>query len=78
MCRVICVLYLLITFLQCSELQSPELLRKGTGPRVMAVLRNLIIDLCSFSGKASLAAATRHYMCYPEKSVELVSTPIRK
>ena len=44
----------------------------------MAVLRNLIIDLCSFSGKASLAAATRHYMCYPEKSVELVSTPIRE
>ena len=52
--------------------------RKGSGPQVMAVLRNLIIDLCSFSGKASLAAATRHYMCHPEKSVELVSTPIRE
>jgi len=34
--------------------------RKGSGPRVMAVLRNLIIDLCSFSGKTSLAAANRH------------------
>lgn len=34
--------------------------RKGSGPQVMAVLRNLIIYLCSFSGKASLAAATRH------------------
>ena len=52
--------------------------RKGSGPQVMAVLRNLIIYLCSFSGKASLAAATRHYMCHPEKSVELVSTPIRE
>src|SRR5208283_2050310 len=52
--------------------------RKGSGPQVMAVLRNLIIDLYSFSGKASLAAATRHYMCHPEKSVELVSTPIRE
>ena len=50
--------------------------RKGSGPQVMAVLRNLIINLYSFSGKASLAAATRHYMCHPEKSVELVSTPI--
>ena len=49
--------------------------RKGSGPQVMAVLRNLIIYLCSFSGKASLRAA-RHYMCHPEKSVELVSTPI--
>ena len=52
--------------------------RKGSGPQVMAVLRNLVIYLCSFSGKASLAAATRHYMCHPEKSVELVSTPIRE
>ena len=50
--------------------------RKGSGPQVMAVLRNLIIYLCSFSSKASLAAATRHYMGHPEKSVELVSTPI--
>ena len=50
--------------------------RKGSGPQVMAVLRNLIIYLCSFSGKASLAAATRRSMCHPEKSVELVSTPI--
>ncbi len=49
--------------------------RKGSGPQVLAVLRNLII-LCSFSGKASLAAATRHYMCHPEKSVEFLSTPI--
>jgi len=49
---------------------------KGSGPQVMAMLRNLIIYLCSFSGKASLAAATHHYMCHPEKSVELVSTPI--
>ena len=31
--------------------------RKGSGPQVMAVLRNLIIYLCSFSGKASLGAA---------------------
>jgi hypothetical protein len=50
--------------------------RKGSGPQVMAVLRNFVIDLCSFSGKTSLAAANRHDMCHPEKSVELPSTPI--
>jgi hypothetical protein len=49
--------------------------RRGSGPRVMVVLRHLIIDLCSFSGKASLSAANRHDMCHPEKLVELPSTP---
>src|SRR5271157_3916552 len=31
-----------------------------SGPRVMAVSRNLIINVSSFLGKASLAAANRH------------------
>ena len=52
--------------------------RKGSGARVMDVLRSLIFDLCSFSGKASLAAANRHDRCHPEKSVELVVTSIGK
>jgi predicted transposase YbfD/YdcC len=52
--------------------------RTGSGPQVMAVLRNLVIYLCSFVRQPSLAAATRHFMCHPEKSVELVSTPIRE
>jgi hypothetical protein len=50
--------------------------RTGAGAQVMAVLRNLVIYLCSFVDQPSLAAATRHFMCHPEKSVELVSTPI--
>lgn len=50
--------------------------RKGSGAQVMAVLRNLVIYLCSFVDKPSLAAVTRHFLCHPEKSVELVSTPI--
>ena len=50
--------------------------RKGSAAQVMAVLRNLVIYLVSFVKKPSLAAATRHFMCHPEKSVELVSTPI--
>jgi predicted transposase YbfD/YdcC len=52
--------------------------RKGSGPQVMAVLRNLVIYLCSFSGKPSLAAANRHYVCHPEKSLALLSIPIRE
>ncbi len=42
----------------------------------MAGLQNLIIDLCSFTGKASLAAAYRHDMGHPETLVELPSNPI--
>jgi predicted transposase YbfD/YdcC len=50
--------------------------RKGAGAQVMAVLRNLVIYLCSLVDKPSLAAANRHFVCHPEKSVEFVSTPI--
>jgi hypothetical protein len=42
----------------------------------MAVLRKFIIDLCSFSGEASLAAANRHDMSHPETLVEFPSIPI--
>ena len=52
--------------------------RKGAAAQVMAVLRNLVIYLGSFAKKSSLAAANRHYVCHPEKAVELVSTPIRE
>ncbi len=52
--------------------------RKGAAAQVMAVLRNVVIYLCSFVDKPSLAAATRHFVCHPEESVELVSTPIRE
>jgi len=50
--------------------------RKGSGPRVMAVLWNSIIELDSFSGEASLAAASRHDMCHPETLVHFPSMPI--
>jgi predicted transposase YbfD/YdcC len=50
--------------------------RTGAGAQVMAVLRNLVIYLCSYVDKPSLAAATRHLLCHPEKSLKLVSTPI--
>ena len=59
-----------------SSIRLPSLVRKGAGVQVMAVLRNLVIYLCSFVDKPSLAAATRHFLCHPETSMELVSTPI--
>jgi len=49
-------------------------IRRGAASQVMAVLRNLIIDLRPRSGRPSLAAATRYHMCHPEKSLELLST----
>jgi hypothetical protein len=52
--------------------------RRGAAAQVMAALRNLVIYLRPLSGKPSLAAATRYHMCHPEKSLELLSTRIRK
>jgi predicted transposase YbfD/YdcC len=52
--------------------------RRGAGAQVMAIIRNIVIYLRRLSGQASLAAATRHHMCHPEKSVELVSIPRRQ
>jgi hypothetical protein len=45
--------------------------------QVTAVLMNLVTYLYSFSGKPRLAA-TRHYVCHPEKWLELLSIPIRE
>jgi predicted transposase YbfD/YdcC len=51
-------------------------IRKGSAPQVMAGLRNIIVFLFGRLGHKSAAAATRHYVCHPEKSVALLSTPI--
>jgi hypothetical protein len=52
--------------------------RRGAASQVMAALRNLVIYVRPQSGKPSLAAATRYHMCHPEKSLELLSSRIRK
>lgn len=51
-------------------------IRKGVAPEVMAILRNIVIFLFNRLGHKSAAAATRHYVCHPEKSLEILSTPI--
>jgi predicted transposase YbfD/YdcC len=50
-------------------------IRKGTATQTMAILRNLVIFLFKRLGHDSAAAATRHYVCHPEKSLEVLSTP---
>jgi hypothetical protein len=51
-------------------------IRKGSGPEVMAALRNIVIFLFKRLGHKNAAAATRHYVCNPEKSLELLSIRI--
>lgn len=50
-------------------------IRKGSAAQTMAVLRNIIIFVLGRSAHKSAAAATRHYVCHPEKSLEILSTP---
>lgn len=50
-------------------------IRKGSAPQVMAALRNIVVFLFNRSGLKSAAAATRHYVCHPDRALEVVSTP---
>jgi predicted transposase YbfD/YdcC len=52
--------------------------RSGSAAQVMAVVRNLVIFLSRWSGRPGLAAATRHHVCHPEKSIELLSRRLRQ
>jgi predicted transposase YbfD/YdcC len=51
-------------------------IRKGSAAQVMAVVRNIVVFLFDRLGHRSATAATRHYVCHPEKSLEVLSTPI--
>lgn len=51
-------------------------IRKGSAPQVMAILRNIVVFLFDRFGHKNAAAATRHYVCHPEKTVEVLSIPI--
>jgi len=50
-------------------------IRKGAAPETMAILRNIVVFLFNRLGHKSAAAATRHYVCHPEKTLEVLSTP---
>ena len=51
-------------------------IRKGAATQVMAVVRNIVIFVFHRLGHSSAAAATRHYVCHPEETLEILSTPI--
>jgi predicted transposase YbfD/YdcC len=53
-------------------------IRKGSAPEVMAALRNIIVFLFHRLGYKSAAAATRHYMCRPENSLNVLFSPFPK
>ena len=50
--------------------------RKGSGPEVMAALRNIVIFAFKRLGHKSAAEATRHFVCNPQESLEVLSRPI--
>jgi hypothetical protein len=51
-------------------------IRKGAATQVMAIVRNIVIFVFHRLGHSSAAAATRHYVCHPEETLEILSTPI--
>jgi predicted transposase YbfD/YdcC len=50
-------------------------IRKGTATETMAILRNIIVFLFKRLKHKSAAAATRHYVCHPRETLEILSTP---
>jgi hypothetical protein len=51
-------------------------IRRGSAAQVMAVVRNLVIFVFHRRGYTSAAAATRHYVCHPHETLEILSTPV--
>ncbi len=51
-------------------------IRKGAATQVMALLRNIVIFVFHRLGHKGAAAATRHYICHPEETLQILSTPI--
>src|SRR6185437_81554 len=50
-------------------------IRKGAATETPAILRNIIVFLFHRLGHKNAAAATRHFVCHPEESLKVLSTP---
>jgi hypothetical protein len=48
--------------------------RTGTGPRAMASLRNLVINMLRVDGATNIAQATRHHAWDPNRPLKLLLT----
>ena len=51
-------------------------IRRGSATQVMAIVRNIVIFVFNQRGYRSAAAATRHYVCHPHETLEILSRPI--
>ena len=49
-------------------------IRTGSGPHVMASLRNLAISILRLAGHTNIAHATRHHARHPERPITLLLT----
>ena len=49
-------------------------LRTGSGPQVMATLRNTAISLIRLAGHTRIAAALRHHARNPVRPIDLITT----
>jgi hypothetical protein len=47
--------------------------RTGSGPQVMAALRNLVISLLRITGHTNIARALRHHARHPDQAISLVT-----
>ncbi len=48
--------------------------RTGSGPQVMATLRNTAISLLRLDGATNIAAALRHHAAHPNRPIKLLLT----
>ena len=55
--------------------RTPAGLERDAAPETMAILRNIIVVLFQRLKHNSAAATTRYYVCHPQKSLEVLSTP---
>ena len=49
--------------------------RTGSGPQVLAALRNVAIGLMRGAGQKNIAAATRYYAARPWEALALIGIP---
>ena len=52
--------------------------RTGSGPQVMAALRNLVISLLRFAGHTNIARALRQHARHPHRAISLVTSATRQ
>jgi hypothetical protein len=52
--------------------EDKSLVRTGNAPRVMASLRSLAISLLRLDGQDNIAAANRHHLRDPQRTLKLL------